>query len=123
MASLAAAALLLTACSSGDSEPPASTPAPTPSISVSVAPQAPRAPAVGSCHALDLEQATQPVDTTRAVPCSRAHTSVTISVGQIDPVQDGHLLALDSTAVRAQLAKACPSTLPASLGGSRTTSG
>ncbi len=121
MASLAAAALLLTACSSGDSEPPASTPAPTPSISVSVAPQAPRAPAVGSCHALDLEQATQPVDTTRAVPCSRAHTSVTISVGQIDPVQDGHLLALDSSAVRAQLAKACPSTLPASLGGSRTT--
>ena len=122
--SFVALMLLGAACASGESAPsarPGSTPSATASVSVSVAPPAPPAPAVGSCHALDLEQATQPVDPTRAVKCSRPHTSVTIAVGQIDPVQDGHLLALDSPAVRAQLAEACPSTLPRSFGGSRTT--
>ncbi|MEO5653993.1 MAG: septum formation family protein [Marmoricola sp.] len=113
-------ALLAQACASGESASQAPTPESTPSVSVSVAPAAPSAPAVGSCHDLDFEQATQPIDSKRAVPCTRPHTSVTIMVGQIDPLQDGHLLAVDSPAVRVQLARVCPPALPRYLGGSVT---
>ena len=76
---------------------------------------------MGSCHALDLEAATAPVDTSAAVPCSGPHTTVTIKVGQLDQVADGHLLAVDSAAVRAQVARACPPTLGRYVGGDRTT--
>ncbi len=117
---VAGAAVLLTACSGGGSPPPEAATT-TPGVSVSVAPSAPAAPTVGSCHALDLDQATQPVDPTRPVPCARPHTSVTVAVGQIAPLADGHLLAVDSAAVRAQIAAACPATLAGFVGGTRTT--
>lgn len=85
------------------------------------APPPPAPPTVGSCHALDLKAATDPVDDRAAVPCSAAHTTVTIKVGRLAPLSDGHLLAVDSPQVQAQVAKACPPALPAYVGGDRTT--
>ena len=109
--------LALTSCSSGE---PDAAPTPTPSASVSSAPPAPTAPAVGSCHRLTLPQATAPVDAGAAVPCRGAHTSVTIRVGTLPTLADGHLLAADSRAVRDALDAACPSRPTSYLGGDRT---
>jgi hypothetical protein len=68
-----------------------------------------------------VSEATDPVDATGPVPCRRPHTSVTIKVGELSPVADGHLLAVDSQTVRAQIAKACPDSPGAFVGGDRTT--
>jgi len=45
---------------------------------------------------------------------------VTVKVGELSPVADGHLLAVDSPTVRAQIAKACPDSPGAYLGGDQT---
>jgi hypothetical protein len=52
------------------------------------------------------------------VPCKKKHTSVTFYVGTFDPIVDGHLLAVDSDEVQAQIAKACPSKVGDWVGGS-----
>jgi hypothetical protein len=44
-----------------------------------------------------------------------------MKVGEISPVHDGHLLAVDSATVRSQIAKTCPATLAPYVGGDRTT--
>lgn len=54
------------------------------------------------------------------VPCTQGHTSVTMFVGKADPVVDGHLMAVDSSAVQAQLARRCPRRLAAYVGGDET---
>ncbi len=108
---------VLAACSSGD---PDSAPTPEPSVSVSSAPPPPAAPAVGSCHRLSFEAAAEPVDSSAAVPCRNTHTSVTTEVGRLEPLVDGHLLAVDSRTVQAKLAKACPPTLGPYVGGDQT---
>lgn len=108
--------LVVTGCS----DDPESAPDPSPSVSVSSAPPPPADPVVGSCHALTVREATDPVDAGKPVPCSGPHTSRTVKVGQIDPVVDGHLLAVDSRTVRAQIAEACPAEPGAVLGGDRT---
>jgi hypothetical protein len=77
-------------------------------------------PRMGSCHRLSFRGATAPTDPTDAVPCRSAHTAVTIHVGRLDPVVDGHLLAIDSAAIQDQLAKRCPPRLAAYVGGDRT---
>lgn len=116
---LLAALLLpvLAACSSGS---PDARPTSSPTASVSAAPPPPAAPAVGSCHQLTLPEATEPVDAGTAVPCPRPHTAVTIKVGSLSPVADGHLLAVDSRTVRAAIAKACPPEVTDVVGGDRT---
>ncbi len=106
------------ACSSDEST---SAPEPSERASVSSAPPAPAAPAVGSCHRLTLSEATDPVDPGTSVPCGQRHTSVTVAVGRLAPLADGHLLAVDSPTVRARLARACPKTLARYVGGDRTT--
>jgi hypothetical protein len=111
--------LLLTGCSSSEDSDPA--PAATPEASVVPESPPPPAPRVGSCHDLTVSEATDPVDASAPVPCSEPHTSVTIEVGRLTPVVDGHLLAVDSPRVRAQIAGACPDLPGARLGGDRTT--
>jgi hypothetical protein len=105
--------VVLTGCSSGSSsgggDKAASAPSPEATSASSSAPPPPVAPRVGSCHALTLGEATAPVEAGPAVPCRGAHTSVTVKVGRLTPLVDGHLLAVDSRTVRARVQKACPS--------------
>ena len=44
---------------------------------------------------------------------------MTIYVGEFDPIVDGHLLAVDSEEVQAQIAKVCPSKVGDWVGGSK----
>lgn len=123
--------LVLTGCSSSSS-PSSSSPSAAPpsspgsdassfpSAAARSAAPAPADPRVGSCHDLTLAEATEPVDTGPAVPCRGPHTSVTVRVGHFAPVVDGHLLAVDSRTVRAQITKACPPQPTAYLGGTLT---
>ncbi|MFL6155823.1 MAG: septum formation family protein [Marmoricola sp.] len=106
---------VLTGCS--DSGAPATTGRPTPSV----APAPPPAPAVRTCHDLDVAAALRPSDATAPVPCTGRHTSVTIAVGQVDPVVDGHLLAIDSAPVQQQVADGCRARVDAYVGGSTET--
>ena len=99
----------------GASGTPGGSPAPSPSATA-----APPAPTVGSCHDLSLAGATRPVDTGGAVACTRPHTSVTVEVGRLSALADGHLLSVDSRAVRARVARACPSSLVSWAGGTTT---
>lgn len=122
-AALAPVLLLAGACSSGES--PSATTASTASASVPPTTTAPPAPAPppqkGACHRLTFAEATSPTDEHPPVPCDSRHTSVTMAVGTLDLLADGHLLAVDSDAVQAQLAHRCPAALPAYVGGTRTT--
>jgi hypothetical protein len=93
---------------------------PSGGASATSAPPPPTPPTVGSCHALTLDQATDPVDPEESVPCGQKHTAVTFKVGKLQALDDGHLLAVDSPTVRARLAKSCPPALPKFLGGDQT---
>ena len=110
--------VLLSACSSGETGTAA--PTPRPSASVSSAAPAPAAPRVGSCHSLTLREAVDPVDAGSPVGCRRPHTSVTVKVGRISALADGHLLAVDSRTVRSRLTRACPREVTDTVGGDQT---
>jgi hypothetical protein len=112
--------LLLAAVGCSTSGAPDSAAAPSPSTTATSAPPRPVVPKVGGCHELSMSQATDPVDAGAPVPCRRTHTSVTVKVGQFNPVVDGHLLAVDSRTVRAQIAKACPDDPGRYVGGNQT---
>lgn len=114
--SVAVALLVLAAagCSSGDG--PASAPATATTGTGTTAP--PKAPRVGACYRLDVGAALRATSNRPSVPCARRHTSVTVSVGTIRPVVDGHLLALDSTRVQRQIADRCRRAVDAHVGGS-----
>lgn len=118
VAALTAVALLASGCSGGGTDAVAR---PRPDVSVSAAPPQPADPVAGDCYSLTVREATDPVDTGAPVPCRKPHTSVTMKVGQIDPVLDGHLLAVDSRTVRNRIAAACPDDPGSFLGGDRTT--
>lgn len=109
---------LLAACSSEETEP---SPEPDAAPSATQTTEPPPVPRVGSCHRLTMAQATDPVASDRAVACRRPHTSVTVKVGRLAPVEDGHLLAVDSPAVRARIADSCPDDPGPLLGGDETT--
>ena len=119
VATLAAALLAtLTACSSGpsDTQPtrtaaPSTAPAPTPAA----------APPRRACYALDFAEAVAPTSTKAPVPCAAPHTTVTIRVGTIRPVVDGHLLAVDSDTVQQQVADRCRAALATHVGGDEET--
>ncbi len=93
----------------------------SPSLAASSAPPPPPAPKVGECHALSVPEATDPVDPTHPVRCRGPHTSVTVKVGKLQLVVDGHQLAVDSRTVRNQIADACPTSPDAFVGGDQTT--
>jgi hypothetical protein len=106
---------LVAGCSSGsspasDSSPSASS-SPSPTASSSPAP----APVVGQCHQLTFPGAGQPQDGTDPVPCSAAHTSQTVKVGDIDTLGAGEDASTDE--VSEEVAKACPPRLLRRVGG------
>lgn len=111
---LLALACLAAGCTSDPPEP--ERPEGTPSASPTRAAPPPPRPELGSCHRLTYDEALAPTDETRAVDCATRHTSQTYSVGQLDTARDGHLLAVDSRAVQAQVAEHCPDRLAAYLG-------
>ncbi|MFC5730763.1 MULTISPECIES: septum formation family protein [Nocardioides] len=121
---LAAAAFLvllvpLTACSGADeggnadrsesAAPATSTP--------SAAPEPPPEPTTGACYRLEFEAAVAPTADAEPVDCGQPHTSETVAVGTVDAVVDGHLLAIDSAHVQAQVAADCPRLLSRFVGG------
>ena len=78
----------------------------------------PPAPKVGECYDLGYKESLKGTNRADPVPCKEKHTSVTFYVGRFDPIVDGHLLAVDSDEVQAQIAKACPDKLGDWVGGS-----
>jgi hypothetical protein len=117
-AALAAALLLLaaTGCTGGGDEPaaaPSTSAAPTPTPTAAPPPEP---PAVDTCYRLNYDDAVAPSNAEAAVPCQKPHTSQTYAVGRLDLVSGGHLLAVDSDAAKAQVAKRCPRQLAAYVG-------
>jgi hypothetical protein len=113
------ATLGLTSCTSDDDKPsaePSGTTVATPSPTPRAAPPPPPAPTAGACYRLSYDEAVAPTNEDTPVPCKKPHTSQTFAVGQLDLVTNGHLLAVDSDAVRAQVAHRCPGQLAAYVG-------
>lgn len=81
------------------------------------APEPPPAPQVGACYRLAFEAAVAPTVDAEPVGCQQPHTSETVAVGTVDAVVDGHLLAIDSAHVQAQVAATCPRRLSRFVGG------
>lgn len=117
---------LLAGCAGGSDPADAGSPSTEGSAggtSASPAPTAtppPPVPTEGQCRSLTLEQATAPVDTTPAVGCRTRHTAVTVAVGALPLLARGHLLAVDSAAVRRRVAASCPASLLERAGGDTT---
>lgn len=79
------------------------------------------APPERACYDLELADAAKPTSDATPVPCRRRHTAVTIHVGTVDPVADGHLLAVDADRVQQQIASRCRARMAAVVGGSDET--
>lgn len=108
----------LTSCS--DDEPPQAEPSATPSSSPTAprtASAAPR-PRDRACYDLDFDEAVAPTAAAKPVSCARRHTAMTYAVGTLDSVVDGHLVAVDSRRVQAQVARTCPRRLADFVGAS-----
>lgn len=128
---LALAALLLTVTgctgggdSSAEPTPSASADASTASASPTATParaRPPKRPRDRACYRLTYDEAVAPTSEARSVPCTASHTSMTYAVGGLDTVVDGHLLAVDSKRVQAQVADQCPRQLPSFLEAPSTT--
>ena len=119
---LMAGVLLLAGCTGGGDDSSEPTPSATsssssPSAAPSAAPP-PKAPRDRACYRLGYDQAVAPTSDQRSVACTDTHTSMTYAVGSLDTVVDGHLLAVDSDRVQAQVAAQCPRRLPGFLGAS-----
>jgi len=115
VAALATVLGLAAACSSDEPKVKPTTPSPTP------AGPPPREPPRHACYDLDLDEAAEATSTADPVPCRARHTAVTIRVGTISPVEDGHLLAVDSDTVQEQIASRCEATFAAYVGGDAET--
>lgn len=117
-AAAVAAVVLLAGCSS--SEKPSADPSPSASSSPAAEPS-PATPAPlpmdRACYQLAYDEAVAPTVDREPVPCTQEHTSMTFAVGTLDTAADGHLLAVDSARVQAQVARECPQRLGAFLGG------
>ena len=116
LALLLVAVLLLSSCTSDEKKEPAAEDTPTPSATPTAAAPPPPAPTLGACFRLSYDEALAPTSADTPVPCTKPHTSQTFAVGELDLVADGHLLAVDSQAVRKQVAKRCPGRLAPYLG-------
>jgi hypothetical protein len=109
---------LLAGCSGGDEGKPDAEPTSSaPVVTGEPATPAPQ-PRNGRCYALSYDDALAPTTQRDPVGCRRKHTSQTFFVGPLDTMVDGHLLAVDSRRVRAQLARECPRRFAAYVGGS-----
>lgn len=84
------------------SAPPSSTPAPAQQSAAPVP-----LPPDGLCYRLSYAEAVARSSSTPPVDCAGDHTTQTFDVTRLDLVEDGHLLAVDSEAVRAQAASVC----------------
>jgi putative regulator of septum formation len=116
LALLVVAVLALGACTSDD-EKPSADPSPTPSSTPVAAPTPPPPPpTVGACYRLSYDEAVAPTSEDTPASCDKGHTTQTFAVGQLDLVTNGHLLAVDSEAVRKQVARRCPAQLGAYVG-------
>lgn len=104
----------LAACGGDEPEKPDQKPAATPTPAA----HPPAAPEVGACYSLTYDEAVAATSGTAAVACTKKHTTETVAVDRLDTVVDGHLLAVDSNRVRAQVATACPQALKSYVGGS-----
>jgi len=111
-----ALAFVASACSSDD-EPEAEPTTSTPTVAAVPPPAPPRR----ACYDLDFDEALQASSAAGPVPCSARHTAATIRVGTIQPVRDGHLLAVDSDTVQQQIARRCRTRLAAHVGGDEET--
>lgn len=115
-----AAALMLAGCSWSGDDPSAGPTGPASSTSPAATPTAadpaPR-PRLRSCYRIAYDDALAPTTAHRAVPCATEHTAYTFFVGTLDAVVDGHLLAVDSERVQAQVARVCPERLGGFVGG------
>jgi hypothetical protein len=105
----------LVACSDDQPSAPQTTSTPR------VAPTPPASPPRRACYALDFDEALKATNASAPVPCSGPHTAATIRVGTINPVVDGHLLAVDSDIVQQQIARKCRARLATHLGGDEET--
>lgn len=110
-------AVTLTACSGDDGKGDPDAAEPTATQTVAAAP--PAAPKAGACYPLPFETAVAPTSEIAPVACTAGHTSETVAVGTINAVVDGHLVAVDSERVQAQVASACPQALIKYVGGTR----
>jgi Septum formation len=118
------AVLALAACTS-DSGDAGSAESPSPSPSAAASSTAvdepevdkPEPPEEGACYRLTLEQAARPTNEASPAKCTGAHTAITIHVGQLETIVDGHSLGVDSDRVQEQLAATCPAELAKFLGG------
>lgn len=108
------AAALLTGCSGdpGSADPTAADGAP---------PARPAAPAARACYDLDVKAALALSSAAPQVPCRQRHTAVTVHVGTLDPVVDGHLLAVDSPRLQRQVSRTCRAKVDRHVGGSEET--
>lgn len=77
----------------------------------------PRTPKVGECYRIGIKAATGPTSGSGPVSCDAEHTAVTVFVGRIDPIKDGHLLAVDAKEIQDQIASTCPAKVPGWVGG------
>jgi hypothetical protein len=125
---LAAAATLLVAvagagCSADDEPDAQQTTSPSISTEAGTGPASPAArpdppPPDDACYRLTYQQALAPTSARTSVACRDSHTAQTFAVGRLDTVVDGHLLAVDSDHVQAQVAQTCPRRFAAYVGGS-----
>ncbi len=106
---------VLTGCS-GDADPEKPAPGAEPAA---VSP--PAAPERGACYRLSVQDALRATNAAKAVPCTSKHNAVTVSVGRLKTVVDGHLLAVDSARVQRQVATICRARVDRHVGGSRET--
>jgi hypothetical protein len=108
-----AAGLVLAAAGCG-SHPTASAP---PATTPPTAPAPPPAPKDGGCYTMTMKQAVAPTSSAPAKSCRSPHTTETYLVGTLDTLEGGHLLAVDSDRVAAQVATTCRDRLTPFLGG------
>ena len=108
---------LLGACSGDPS--PADPPTAAPSVAPVERPTATAVPGPDdrACYELSFDDALAPTTTAEVTDCDSRHTSMTFSVGTLDTVVDGHLLAVDSDRIMDQVAATCPARLADLVGG------
>ena len=101
--------VLTSGCSSDSSDREPSPPSTVPTEAKAEPP--PKRPKRGTCHRLTYDEVLAPTDDKKAVDCAKRHSSETYAVGKLNTTRDGHLLAVDSAAVQAQVAERCPTVL------------
>lgn len=123
---LSLAVLLATGCSgsspsTSSSSSPSSSPSassPAASATTPTAVVSPERPTKDGCHLLTYAEAIAPTVAGADVPCGQRHTSQTYKIGRLDLVSDGHLRAVDSPDVQADVARTCTSLVGEHVGGS-----